>query len=155
VALFGFHSQIATYSSNKDGSRHLELQSVPQAATGEVIEVHPIRRDSSQYPFPCFRINARIDGAMSGGPVFNETGELVGLNCGTLAGDLDAEQVSYATTLWPLLRILVTFNPSGGDAPIQQYPLVDLAVSGRIAVADLGDLDPKWFPGRALRRTPT
>ncbi len=148
VALFGFHSQTASFSKNADGALHLDLDSVPQASSGRVVEVHPIARDRSQYPFPCFRINARIDGGMSGGPVFNEDGELIGVNCGSLASDEETEHVSYVATLWPLLRTLVPFDRKGSDAAVKPYPLVDLAMDNALLVRDLLNLDPQWFPGR-------
>ena len=46
---------------------------------GRVAEVFCEGRDTVLRNYPCFSIDARFDGGMSGGPVFSETGELSGL----------------------------------------------------------------------------
>jgi hypothetical protein len=40
----------------------------PSTTTGEVTAVFPEGRDRSMLPFPCYQVNARFDGGMSGGP---------------------------------------------------------------------------------------
>jgi hypothetical protein len=73
--------------------------------TGEVVEIHHEFRDQAMLPFPCFRINARFDPGMSGGPVFdNSTGHLCGVVCSSVDGATgDDGHVSYVSSLWPLI----------------------------------------------------
>lgn len=80
----------------------------PRTTTGKVVEVHNQRRDNVRLSFPCFRVNARFDGSMSGGPVFNSAGNLCGIVCSSLPADPEhSEHISYVTTLWPMLGFLI------------------------------------------------
>lgn len=152
VAGFGYHSITTSVQRHSDGRYHLDLNDVPQATTGYVTDVFPDGRDSAMYPFPCFQVNARFDHAMSGGPVFNETGQLVGIICGSLDSMDDGEEVSYVATIWPVLRILIRAKRAGHPTPKQSYPAIDLALDGLLAIADLSDLNSSWFPGRELTK---
>lgn len=105
--------------------------------TGTVLEVHHERRDLVRLPFPCFRTDARFDGGMSGGPVFNENGEVCGLVCSSLPPDATGgEHTSYVASLWPLLAVQV-------DAPWDRYqagasyPMYEYAEAGVIETVDL------------------
>ena len=88
-------------------------------AGGDVIEIHHVRRDRSMLNFPCFAVNTRIDGGMSGGPVFNADGHLCGVVCSSFILGGEAH-VAYMSTLWPLLAMAITVpieNP-----PAMPYP---------------------------------
>jgi hypothetical protein len=88
----------------------------PSITRGIVTEVHHEIRDSGTLTFPCFGTNARFDNGMSGGPVFNEKGELCGIICSGLAPfDETEEWASYVASLWPIMGIVV-------DVPIKGYP---------------------------------
>jgi hypothetical protein len=92
----------------------------PRTTTGQVVEVHDQRRDSLRLPFPCFRVNARFDGSMSGGPVFSSAGNLCGIVCSSLPADNDHnEHVSYVTTLWPMLGFLI--EQEGSSHTLSEY----------------------------------
>jgi serine protease Do len=56
-----------------------ELRAPLHGSHGEIEEVHPSRRDRSFIDFPCFRTSAWYASGMSGGPVFAEDGNVVGL----------------------------------------------------------------------------
>jgi|GEM_PF-2940571 len=88
-------------TSNTEGQNvHWEHQ--PCTAVGEVVEVYPQKRDSVSLTFPSFMVNARFDGGMSGGPVFNEAGRLCGIVCSSLpAAEYGDNHSSYVTLLWP------------------------------------------------------
>ncbi len=47
---------------------------------GVLEEWHPIQRDSYRMPFPCWRTSMNLMGGSSGGPVFNEHGEVFAIN---------------------------------------------------------------------------
>jgi V8-like Glu-specific endopeptidase len=103
-------------------------------ATGVVKAVYPDRRDSSSLNFPCFEVNARFDGGMSGGPVFDSEGYLCGLVCKNLPPALDdpeGQHTSWITTLWPMLAIRVSYNRVGHPLDIS-YPALELAKEGFI-----------------------
>ena len=92
---------------------------------GEVIEVHKKMRDSVRLNFPCFMVNSRFDGGMSGGPVFNDNGELCGLICSTLEPlSIHEPHVSYVTLLSPILKTLIDIPykelDKGGIYPVMK-----------------------------------
>jgi hypothetical protein len=96
---FGFHSSEAKVNRNSDGTNHIDLNDKPTATVGEVREVHLRQRDSVRLNFPCYRVNARFDGGMSGDPVLNDYGKLCGVICSSLAADgPDDEHASYVAT---------------------------------------------------------
>lgn len=114
--IFGFG-----FSNPEITDRELEVPTIdikPRTTTGRVVEVHDERRDNFRLPFPCFRVNARFDGSMSGGPVFNSAGNLCGIICSSLPADKEhGEHISYVTTLWPMLGFLIQHEPQDGEPP--------------------------------------
>ena len=128
IAAFGFpDSQFRAHHA--DGPPILNMS--PSSSTGEVLEIHHQARDASRLPVPCFRTNARFDGGMSGGPVFNnQTGHVCGVVCSSIpATTTEDEHISYASTIWPVLGTPVDASESGpsGATP---YPLMNLYASG-------------------------
>lgn len=95
-----------------DGSFRLLLN--PKTAAGVVKEVHHQYRDRGSLPFPCFHTNARFDAGMSGGPVFNQAGQIIAVICSNLPPETkDEEHASYASLIWPALGL--RFNERSGD----------------------------------------
>lgn len=86
---------------------------------GDVTEIHHVRRDRSMLNFPCFEVNARVDGGMSGGPVFNADGHLCGIVCSSFEVG-DASPIAYMSTLWPVLGMPITVPIE--NAPEMPYP---------------------------------
>ena len=133
-----------------------ELQDKPTTSIGEVKRIYSTRRDSAMLSFPCYEVNARFDPGMSGGIVVDGSGALCGLICSSLPGDSPEEQaISHVTTLWPMLRTLISADRGGDYARGVTYPMIDLALDGLIRVTDLTLLDPKYFPDRVLPRAST
>ena len=90
-----------------------------RGSLGKVIDVYPERRDRFSLPNPSIGIAARVDGGMSGGAAFDESGRLIGI---ISRGD---ETSSFVSLLWPSV-----FTP------------IDLAwppvpIEGRITLASL------------------
>jgi Trypsin-like peptidase domain len=111
---------------NKIGSQ-IEWHVNPKTSVGEVKAVHNQKRDSSRLFFPCFQTNARYDGGMSGGPVFNEMGKLCGIICSNMPPYADGkDHVSYVTSLWPLMGIRIDLERMGHPRNIK-YPMLELA----------------------------
>jgi hypothetical protein len=121
VTAFGYHSTSAKLTAEESIEWRVDAATVE----GEVIEVHRLARDASRLRFPTFRVDARFDGSMSGGPVVNnETGELCGIICSNLppTPGTDEAHISYACSLWPALgTVLDSFHES------QATTLLDLA----------------------------
>jgi len=151
VIAFGYRESVCEVMQIASGGYHLELQDKPTTSIGEVKRIYPTRRDAAMLSFPCYEVNARFDHGMSGGLVIDESGALCGLICASLsARSPEEEAVSHVTTLWPMLRTLISAD-RGGDYPKGvTYPVIDLALDGLIRVTDLSLLDPKDFPNRLL-----
>lgn len=108
------------YSKTKIDKEFNSLFYETSTAVGEVIEVHEKMRDSARLNFPCFMVNAKFDGGMSGGPVFNENGQLCGLICSNLPpASIHEPHVSYVTLLKPFLETLI-------DIPYQELGKVGI-----------------------------
>lgn len=145
VAGFGYHNMEATFSRNADGSLHLELLGVPQTTTGTVVEVYERGRDRGLYSFPCFQVNARFNAGMSGGPVFDDSGSLIGVISGSLPPDADGgEHVSYVAAIWPILEMAV---PRSGQPNEEVCSVRELAMKGVVQVTDI----PRYLRDRQRR----
>lgn len=155
VVGFGRHSPEHSITFDKSGTKHIVINSPCAATVGEVRAIHPEMRDPARLKFPCFQVNARFDGGMSGGPVFNDRGNVCGIICSNLPPQSDDEEhVSYATTLWPLMLTYITIAPDGIECP--PYPLIKLAQEGiiqafghdlvQILTNDKGETQIKFTP---------
>jgi hypothetical protein len=69
---------------------------------GVVTERYTQGRDRSMIPFPVLEVSTLALGGMSGGPVYDENGLLVGLVCSSLDTG-GGEGVSYVSLLWSAL----------------------------------------------------
>ena len=100
VGAFGHiegHCQIMSRNPGVGGT--IEFGSGGQANFGVVQNVYEERRDRVMLPCPCFEVGADFGPGMSGGPVFNEQGEI----CGIVSSAVEGTHTSYALTLWPSL----------------------------------------------------
>ena len=149
VAAFGYHSSTVTTARNPDDGYHLDLRDVPQASTGEVEEILPRGQPAGRFTFPCYRVAARFDAGMSGGPVYDVRGRLCGIISGTY-GITDERPISYVAMLWPMLRLKISANRAGPYPKDVTYPLIDLAIDGLMRVVDMDSLDAAQFAGRQL-----
>lgn len=124
VAAFGY------FDCSADRTSENGLQLKLATTTGIVEEVHPVFRDRCLMPFPCFRVNARFDGGMSGGPVFDNTkGHLCGVICSSfMEGESRDGFTSYAATLWPSMGVRINIDRAGFPSG-EWYPVWDLAKS--------------------------
>ncbi len=133
---FGYPSSESQVERLPDRIR-VNWKDKPSITTGEVIEVHDEFRDRGMLKFPCFRTNARFDHGMSGGPVFNDRGELCGLVCSGPPPENDnAEWISYAVSLWPLMGTLLDIQLEGFPQGYS-YPFRKLAQLGYVKALNL------------------
>ena len=150
VIAFGYReSKIEV--TEQAGIHHLEFTDIGTTSIGEVGQIFPERRDASMLTFPCFEVFARFASGMSGGLVIDEEGVVCGLVCaGTNLADPNAVPLSYAVTLWPMLRTLISANRDHRFSRGVQYPVIDLALDKILNVIGLEQLDPRFFPGKSL-----
>lgn len=114
VVGFGHHSPSQNVIVDETGVRHIEINNLGAASVGEVRTIHQERRDAIRLNFPCFQVNARFDGGMSGGPVFSDNGHVCGVISSNLPPEDDnQEHISYASTLWPLMVTPIDIAPDG------------------------------------------
>ena len=127
ISCFGYGTPKITKSGNK-----VEWFVDSRTSIGEVKQVHNQKRDNLKLSFPCFQTNARFDGGMSGGPVFNDKGKLCGIICSNFPPIDDGEEhASYVTSLWPLMAIQIDIDRYGYPEGVR-YPMLELAKDGFI-----------------------
>ena len=118
IAAFGYRRGRARASRTDGDGLHIDLDDEFMWSVGIVREIHERGRDRVMLPFPCYRVGARFNAGMSGGPVFDEYGSLCGLVCANVEGSHErGEPISYVTTLWPLFALMIDGNRGDG------YPL--------------------------------
>lgn len=66
---------------------------------GRVIDRYPNGRDQTMLPGPCLAVECDARGGMSGGPVFDSRGYLVGLVSSSYEGDA----MTFVSHIWPAL----------------------------------------------------
>lgn len=99
---------------------------------GEIIEIYLTGRDMGMLPFPCFHTNAQFNGGMSGGPIFNENGNVCGVVCSGLPPSEEyPEYVSYGSLIAAALTIEleIAFN---GNEDTENLTLYDLIKRGYV-----------------------
>ncbi|GAC1378491.1 MAG: hypothetical protein NVSMB48_00030 [Marmoricola sp.] len=74
---------------------------------GSVRERHPIRRDSAMINFPSARVDSRFESGMSGGPVINGAGKVIGLVSSSMPPNDEGseEWASYVCLIGPALQL--------------------------------------------------
>ena len=99
IAAFGY----ASTSTISEEGLQLKFGLNPSTSEGIVTEVYPLSRDSALLSFPSFEVKTHFIGGMSGGPIFNEAGEICGLVC----SGYDDAPVAYGVVLWPMTGIRI------------------------------------------------
>lgn len=97
VDLYGLPSLKRT-SAQPDGSATFPIQG--RYTSGQILEVHPDGRDRVMMPGPCFSVKCAAYGGMSGGPVFDSRGYLVGVVSTSYNGE---DPIAYVSLIWPAL----------------------------------------------------
>lgn len=87
-------------SQGNNGERVMEYLGNVLCSNGTVTNRFPTGRDISMLPWPTLEVDCPSFGGMSGGPVFDSNGMLIGL----LSSSYDAGP-SYVSLLWPALAI--------------------------------------------------
>lgn len=77
---------------------------------GEVTQLFPTRRDLVFFPGPVMETNLNTIGLASGGPVFNEIGQVIGVNSSSFDGD---SPISYFTPIYTILEMNILHSILG------------------------------------------
>lgn len=115
-----------------------------RVGVGEVVEVHASGRDRVMLPGPCIGVKCLTMGGMSGGPVFDSFGNLVG----TLTSSFEDEQgPSYASLWWPAsgFEIGTIWPPGITDLPTN---LLALSRIGAVSIDKPEALSLDYLDGR-------
>lgn len=102
----------------------------PSFFSGHVVEVFPSGRDSNNLPNPCFQTDMHIHGGASGGPVFNDAGNVIGVNSTSFGGETDLAFVS-------LIEIIQTLSIEDSivfEDGTRTQTVADLAQRGLISL---------------------
>ena len=146
VLAFGYRESRITVSYEA-GNHHIDLKDFGTTSGGKVGEIHHERRDASM-PFPCFQVLARHAAGMSGGLVVDENYSLCGLICRGWDLAPDEPPLSYAATLWPILKTKISADRGDAYPRGVTYPVIDLVRDKFLHTVGLEELDPNLFPGR-------
>jgi hypothetical protein len=84
------------------GRNEAELSGDMWISKGAVKEGYPLGRDRSMIPWPALAVDVSSRGGMSGGPVYDRNGLLIGPLCSSLDSG-DDSGISYVSMLWPAL----------------------------------------------------
>lgn len=107
----------------------------PRTTSGQVLEVYEHGRDRSILPHPCFHTNAVFDAGMSGGPVFNQTGQLCGIISTSMCPDAgNPEWASFASLLWPAFGTRLYMQRADVPVPHDGYHAIELVRAGFLSL---------------------
>jgi hypothetical protein len=134
VTAFGFTR--SDMNAEPIDSTLLMCSNVCRVVQGTVTDVFFPRRDRSMLVFPCFGIEGDFHSGMSGGPIFNDRGQVCGV---VISGGIPG--VCHGAVLWPILGV-----------EVDGRRLLDLAAQGHIRAANHHCVtihpDPAYeFPG--------
>ena len=114
--LIAFGYEEGEWQLDEDGGR--TLSQTFTASTGFVANLHPTGRDRVILPTPCFQTSASFRSGMSGGPVINENGFVVGVISTGFEMTEGEEPISYATPVAPAMGISLPGIDANGTESI-------------------------------------
>lgn len=104
VHMAGFRGAADRFETRADGA--MELEAGMLVSSGSVVQHYARARDSVMMPWPTLEIDAPTIGGMSGGPVFDSRGYLVGVVSSSIDRGLGQESSpTFASQIWPALGI--------------------------------------------------
>lgn len=142
VAIVGTRPRSASYQFSPDKKVRVECDLF--VVVGEVAAIYQRKRDNVMAPFPGFEVRCETIGAMSGGPVFDTSGRLIGiLSTGMTSQDGDGP--SYVSMIHMALGF--RFKPVwlaenlGSEISLLdlKHPIVDIERADTLSVRQLAD----------------
>jgi hypothetical protein len=132
ITAIGYHNMEGKIDRSA-GCYHIDYKHDTAIAAGVVEEIYPVSRDNGLLSFPCFRTNAQFAPGMSGGPIFDDSGNVCGVVCsGTQIEEGGANHTSYGSLIWPIFGCEIDIADSP-NANIRKTLLYDLAKKGIIS----------------------
>lgn len=107
----------------------------PHFYEGRIVDHFPIKRDSAVLTWPCFQTSMHLHGGSSGGPVFDSSGAVFGINTTSLQPDTN---ISYVTKVRDALGLFIGDLRIGSDTDPGSYSIYELALRGFASVAGVG-----------------
>ncbi len=119
------NDSVYTYSFPKSEAENSYDASIikfnPDFFKGEILQLYPDGRDKTMN-WPCYETNIHIYAGSSGGPVFNENDNVIGVNCSSIEPYVDA---SFITGVRDIIRGCVHYiDPSTNIA--RDIPILEL-----------------------------
>lgn len=125
---YGWHSM--SWENATDGVHDFKADQRISATRGTVNQIHYPLRDRGSHDFPCFETSARFDAGMSGGPIFNDAGNVVGVICSTMGENDDGEHTSHGSLIGPAM--LLEIDAITDDGSVEKRFLHDFVESGSV-----------------------
>lgn len=113
LTLTGFHSD--RFEASDDGG--LICHGNVMVCVGEVSARYPDGRDTAMMPWPAIEVDCAALGGMSGGPVFDSAGKLIGLVCSSVSNEAGPGAPAYVSLLWSAMGF-----PFEGGWPASLFP---------------------------------
>lgn len=120
----GYHSMKCNIAI--DAMNTHELSQSYSCTRGKIKAVHFPYRDLSFLSFPCFETMSRFDPGMSGAPILNDHGGVIGVVCSSF-GELPGGYISYGSLIGPALFLQI-------DAAEGKAFLYDFITGGSVCV---------------------
>jgi hypothetical protein len=115
---------------------------------GTIGQRYPEGRDSFMLPGPCLEVEGAASGGMSGGPVFDQHGLLVGIVASSVSA-ADGIGPSYVSLLWPALTARIDAEwPKGAHVPGRPlcHPDTPCWIDRRDALKRISDSLAQYIP---------
>ncbi len=103
-----------------------DLYFTPRFYEGTISNFFPNGRDRTFLPSPCYQTSITIHGGASGGPVFDATGAVCGINSTGFAGMHDISFISRVNELFPLEVTDVKLREDGAPENVLVHQLVQM-----------------------------
>lgn len=139
ITALGYYKMTGAFKMGEPAIIEYALETA--ISQGTIQEVYPTYRDKGMLSFPCFQTDARFDHGMSGGPIFDEHGNVCGVVCSGLNSFKETsvedtnEFISYGSLIWPIFGCHIDIAKQPGSPP-EKTLLYDLAHEGHIITDD-------------------
>lgn len=104
------------------------------ASDGVIEEVHPTMRDGSLSTFPSFRTTAAFRHGMSGGPIINEAGKVIGIISHGTEADDPSLVTGYGASIGAIIELKINLCDNAENC--HEYTIPQLAEMGILAQSD-------------------